>query len=137
MGNTWRTTLPVQHLIELIGPFEDDVWGVGGVTEADVEWALNEGRLSEENPCWNFGGLSTPEAHAERIAWLITHGWDPNEPLWVDVKASGVVSLDDGNHRLHALAYLGSTENVLVEIYGFIDVAEEVLGIRLEEEVTR
>jgi hypothetical protein len=130
-----QATVSAPVLIDLLRPFEVDVWSVGGVTRDQVTSALAEGRLNPEPPerSWMRGPCSA-QAHAERIAYLVHHDWPPGERLEVDVTASGAVMLEDGNHRLHALAYLGSTQDVLVAIYGYLDVAEELFGITIDEE---
>jgi len=135
MASTWQAIIPVRNLIELVNPFVGDVWVIGGVGQEDVAVALDEERLSDVNPSWTFEGVvnATAQDHAERIAWLITYGWDPNEPLSVEVDVKGVVTLGDGNHRLHALAYLDADVDVLVDIYGCIEVVEAVFDICLEE----
>jgi hypothetical protein len=137
MGYNWLTTRPASDLVARIEPFKGDVWNVGGVSPADVFWALSDGRLSETNPHWDWqkGVVGTTEEHAERIAWLVTYGWDPDEPLLAVLECDGSLHLEDGNHRLHALACLGSTDDVLVQIYGPLDVIEEVFGVSLYEEV--
>jgi hypothetical protein len=137
LTQTWEMTLPAQQLIELVRPFEVDVW-VGGVVSAeDVAWALDDGRLSEIGPGWDWNTYlaSTAQDHAERIAWLVTYGWDPDEPLVVVVNTDGVVTMEDGNHRLHALAYLGAAVDVLVQVCGYMEVVEDVFNVCLHEEV--
>lgn len=121
-------TVSAETLIALLDPLHSDPWNVGGVTSEQVTRALNEGRLRPSNPCW---GDQPPEAdhHAERIAWLIHHGWDRNEPLHLDVDQCGGVCLNDGNHRLYALAYQRRAEPVVVDVSGFIDIAAELLDV--------
>jgi hypothetical protein len=137
MDCTWLTKMPAAELIARIKPFSIDIWSVGGVSPADVLRAQNEGRLSETNPHWDWqnGVVGTTQDHAERIAWLVTHGWDPDEPLLAVLECDGRFHLEDGNHRLHALAYLGSADDVLIQITGFRQVIEEVFGVSLHDAV--
>lgn len=123
-------TVSALALVALLDPLHSDPWDVGGVTTEQVARALSEGRLRADNPCWSE---QPPDAddHAERIAWLIRHGWDRDEPLHLDVDQYGGVCLNDGNHRLYALAYMRHGSPVVVTISGFIDIAGDLLGVRV------
>lgn len=120
----------IETLVYLLDPLRSDTWGVGLVTVDQIDQALRDERLRPDNPCWNDLPANTDD-HAERIAWLIRHGWDTSEPLQLDVDQHGGVSLNDGNHRLYALAYTGATGPVVVALSGFIDVAEHLLDITI------
>jgi hypothetical protein len=123
-------TVASRTLVALLDPLHSDPWDVGGVTADQVTRALGEGRLRADNPCWS-GEPPGADEHAERVAWLVRHGWDRDEPFHLDVDLYGGVCLNDGNHRLYALAYQGRVEPVVVAISGFIDIAEEVLGVNI------
>lgn len=134
---TCLARIPAQKLVRLTGALDGaEPWCDGGVRREHVDAALRENRLSDVNPRWKnpLSVDDTPEMHAERIAWLVVHGWDPEEPLDIEVKASSALYVHDGNHRLHALAYLGDDRPVLISIYGFLGVAEELFGIEISGE---
>lgn len=131
----WHTVLPASFLFSLGQPYVHDPWGAGGVVDVDdVYAALNEGRLRDTNPAnplqWYFG---TPQEHAERIAYLVYYGWDHAEELTITVDASGEVAFEDGNHRLHALAYHGVDVAVGVMVCGDVDVLAHVFGDYFDE----
>jgi hypothetical protein len=74
--------------------------------------ALREGRLCVENPCWQDDPdvAVSAAARAERIAWLVHHGWDTStEALQVNFGEYGGIGLNDGSHRLYAAAFRGLT----------------------------
>lgn len=125
-------TVSIKVLVGLFDPLHGDPWGVGGVRADQVETELRDGRLREENPCWDDTSEEVDStAHAQRIAWLIRYGWDAADPLHLDVDEYGGVGLYDGNHRLYALAYLGLDGSVRVELSGYLDIAESLLGVTI------
>lgn len=128
LGTDLCVTVSTQALVALLDPLHSDPWDVGGVAGEQVTRALSEGRLRADNPCWS-DQLPDADDHAERVAWLIRYGWDRDEPFHLDVDQYGGVCLNDGNHRLYALAYQRCAEPVLVAISGFLDIASELLGV--------
>lgn len=133
--------IPVRILVDLLDPLNQDPWAVGGVSSEQVYSALAQGRLRTDNPCWESdgwlnGGEADSEEHAERIAWLVEYGWDTSEIFQLEVDLYGGVCLNDGNHRLYALALFGCREAIVrVEVSGFLDIAVELLGVSIPCEV--
>lgn len=127
-------TVEIRRLVELLDPLEADPWGVGRIAVRQVDAALRQGRLRAENPYWCDGpeGAGTAKAHAERIAWLIRYGWDvEGDPLRVEVDVHGRIGLNDGNHRLFALAVLRIAGPVTVDVSGYLDPAEDLLEVSI------
>jgi hypothetical protein len=121
--------VPVDRLSRLCNPFECYPWGgTGRISFRDVESALISLReeaslpVSWDAPVW---------MQAQRIAWLVKHGW--SDPIDIDV---AVPSLGchvpwpvlDGNHRLAAAIFLGHKE-ILADVSGSLDFAEELFGV--------
>lgn len=124
----------IEKLVYLLDPLNADPWSVGPVAPEQVDAALRERRLRAENPCWEDVGdvVVDSDAHAERIAWLVEHGWDTvHEPLELVVDEYGGLALQEGNHRLYVLAYLELSGLMTIDLSGFIDIAEDLLGIRI------
>lgn len=124
--------LPVRRLVAHCDPFSNP-WTEEPLSPKDVQSALAEGRLLAEA----FGILSEWGArqHAERIAYLVVHGWD--EPIEVDVgiPAFGCFPpwfVDDGNHRL-AAAVVAGHEFIEASVAGDIDYAMELFGVDVTE----
>lgn len=120
----------VETLVGLLDPIHGDPWGVGLIRGEVVHAALQDGRLRPTNPCWADTAADDND-HAERIAWLIHHGWDRAEPLHLDVDQHGGATLNDGNHRLYALAWMEASGDVRVAVSGFLDEAEVALGVTI------
>lgn len=122
------TELPIAHvriaaLVRAFGsPWQRQPWGCKLVTRRMVDAALRrphpvgkEVHSSERRKIgdrWTDAfGLPTHRYHAQRIAWLLTHGW--TEPIRLDVGEPdrGLIRywpLIDGNHRLLAAYYRGA-----------------------------
>jgi hypothetical protein len=127
-------SVAVPTLVSVFDPLHADPWRVGPIAPDQVGAALRDGRLRSENPGWQRvpDAAAESDMHAERIAWLIRHGWDISaEALEVDVDEHGGALLIDGNHRLYALAFLGVTGPVVIELSGFLDEAEILLGVTI------
>lgn len=128
--------VPAPILVREVMPFSITPWNSGNVTEAMVQRAIREDRLSGDNSCWyvDIGDYVPASHHAERIAYLVVHDW-PDWPIAgrIEVDWKGEVSLLDGNHRVHALALKKETGDVVVELSGFLDVAEQVFGITIPD----
>jgi hypothetical protein len=122
-------TVSIRRLVDLLDPLHADPWSVGVLPPAPVLAALRDGRLRAQNPCWHER-LGSATAHAERIAWLIHHGWDGGLDLpHLEVDEYGGVGLHDGHHRLYVLALLDIDGPITIELSGFLDIAETLLGI--------
>jgi hypothetical protein len=127
-------TVRVPTLVTLLDPLGADPWGVGTVGVDEVQAALRERRLRPDNPCWQDTqqAVSSTRTHGERIAWLVHHGWDiDTELMHVDVDEYGGIGLNEGNHRLFALAFLGVAGPITVELSGYLDVAEVLFGVTI------
>lgn len=122
--------IPSEVLIDFFDPLNGDPWGVGDITPALVAQALSEGRLRDNNPYWS-DTCGTSNDHVERIAWLVYHGWNLLEPLEIEVSECDIAYLNDGNHRLYALAFAGVDCQVSVSLSGFLDFAEDLFGIAI------
>lgn len=125
-------TVDVRRLVELMDPFNNPPW-CGNFPASMVHDAIIDGRLNPVNPCWPDSGQDdmSEMSHAERIAFLVVHGWDDSNPVSVEVGENGEIWLTDGNHRLHALAYMKVSGQIRIQIGGFIDIAEELLDVRI------
>ncbi|WP_215545034.1 hypothetical protein [Amycolatopsis sp. CA-230715] len=125
-------TIDVRTLVELVDPLRADPWGVGSISPEQVNAAFREGRLRRDNPAHNVKAVATSDAHAERIAWLIRHGWDRDiDVVQIDVNMHGGIAVNDGNHRVYALAFVGADGPITIDLSGFLDVAETVLDITI------
>ncbi|MDT8913527.1 hypothetical protein [Amycolatopsis sp. PS_44_ISF1] len=127
-------TVSIEKLVDLLDPLHADPWSVGLVTRDQVTAALRDGRLRTENPCWQDspGAMVDSDAHAERIAWLVRYGWDTAaEFLQVEVDEYGGIGLEDGHHRLYVLAFLGLDGPIMIELTGYLDMAEILLDVTI------
>ncbi|GEL47058.1 hypothetical protein CHO01_21740 [Cellulomonas hominis] len=118
-------TVPLDRFLELIcNPLADDPWGVGPITAAEV-WAEIEqptepdhGHRADE---WCHG------CEVRRVAHFVANGVPEldDHPICVDIGLRGYTPrwpLVDGNHRVAALAVLGSP-TVRVAVVGDVDKA--------------
>lgn len=128
-------TVSWARLILALDPLGADPWQVGTIPTEMVEAAIASRRLRRHNPCWEHAGppiADEREAHAERIAWLVVHGWSASAwPPHLEVDQYGGAQLNDGNHRAYAAALKGLTGPVTIEVSGFLDEAEVLLGITI------
>ena len=114
------TSIAIAALQAHFNPFEHEVWGIP-VLEADVQTALEQGRLAEQP-----GGAD----HAARIAYLVQN---PNaEPIAIDVGCPSfgccvAWPIMDGNHRL-AAAIFRQDETILAEVSGEVACAKHLFG---------
>lgn len=132
--------IPVQKLVDQIGdPFRTDKWKEGPITRDMVYTSLMIGTY--DRAAWSYSSeLSpsdlpvefryTPEWHAQRIAYLIVHGW--NDPIEIDI---GIPSLGyrcypllDGHHRVCAAVYR-EDEMIPANVSGALDYAFELFGV--------
>jgi hypothetical protein len=131
--------IPIAKLVERIGdPFDNRFWSDENcrVNRDMVRDSLLYGTYGEAH--WSYSDQAkpeydfefTPEWHAQRIAYLLTYGWD--RPIEIDV---GVPSLGywpypliDGHHRLCAAIYRGDTD-IAATVGGSLDYAFELFGV--------
>lgn len=130
--------IPLNLLEELlISPFEQVPWDCAQFSEEDVlsvppeEYCDTPYMLDVQD--WVAGQTGY---HTSRIAYLKAHGWEGEtqdyRPL-LSVESDGKCRLLDGNHRF-AAAILREDQCFLVEIDGFLDVADEVLNVKIDQE---
>ena len=130
--------IPLNLLKELlISPFEQVPWDCEQFSAEDVlsvspsEYCDTPYVLEVQD--WVAGQTGY---HISRIAYLKAHGWEGEEqdhrPL-LSVESDGRCRLLDGNHRF-AAAVLRDDQFFLVEIDGFLDAADEVLNVQIEQE---
>ena len=115
--------ISVDFLVEIINPFQVDVWGVGQLTKDMVAQA--QFNLESWNPD-DYGQWWTIQQHAGRVRYLAEFGWD--DPILVDV---GIPVLDyyqrtmlDGCHRLAAAIYRGDIW-ILTAVQGQLSVVKD------------
>ena len=96
---------PVEAVVGMLSPYEDDPWGVGAIRPADVKDCLSGSARESEPWVENWGR----QRHIGRIAWLVERivadgGIDP---VILSCDSSGdFVHAIDGFHRLMAYAFL-------------------------------
>ena len=81
------------------------------------------------------GASGTVTQHAQRIAYLVVHGW--KGPIQIDVGVPSISKLPtwpvtDGNHRLYAAIWRGD-EMIEADISGDIDYAATLFDIPVGE----
>lgn len=124
--------VPIAALLDFTSSaFETDVWGVGILPIELVFKSVTLGDI-----------VAVPETdffkrdlsyHAKRVAYLFLNGWfDPIE-IDVGIPELGHMTfcpIQDGNHRF-AAAVLRKDELISAEIFGSVDYAEELFGIKI------
>jgi hypothetical protein len=123
-------SIKVSVLQKICDPYKDCPWHCGSITTARIKVCVQGSKfaLKPLNP-FNHNRSQ----HIKRIAYLVKNGW--SDPIQIDV---GVPSLGcniewpvvDGNHRLAAAIFRGD-EEILCEISGSMDYAEELLGVSI------
>lgn len=130
LGDRICGPIPLSRITSIHNPYVVSPWDNGqNVTIEGVETALREGRLeplsySNNQPRSNW----TTRKHEERIAWLVTNGW--NEPIEIEFRYADMESFRiwDGNHRLAAAIYRQDTM-ISVQLGGFFDNSIKGLGV--------
>lgn len=111
-------------------PFKSTVWEIRTpITREEVTKALKAGRLLP--PGERHGFTMTRSEHIRRVAWLIKNGWSDAIELDVGIPSLGYFNswfVLDGNHR-HAAAIFRGDPDILADIGGSLDYAEELFGI--------
>lgn len=112
-----------------VDPFAHTVWDIDEpIRVEDVDRAILTGTyLLASEPC---DASATREQHAQRVAWLVVHGWA--DPVEIDV---GIPSLGftpswpitDGNHRFAAAIYRGDF-TIMAECSGSTDYISEFIA---------
>lgn len=121
--------VPLDRVLSLCHPFENNPWLGGKVTEVMVRRHLSLNRL-QALPVMSD---ASSYLQAGRIAYLVKHGWD--DPIQIDV---GVPEFGccvdwpvvDGNHRV-AAAYIRGDSVILAEISGSVEYAKSILGCKM------
>ena len=123
--------VPVRRLLLMANPVECPPWNCKTMlVKNDVLSAI------AANALWDApippDGTEDPYVHAQRIAWLVTHGWD--DPIDVDVGIPGLGycpewPIIDGNHRLYAAVIRGD-KKILASVSGDLCYAAKRLGIK-------
>lgn len=112
----------VSALSDLWSPFVTGLW-CEPMTKEAVKWCLDRGWLLSPDD-----GADTPFttqyylAHAARIAWFVTHGFDGGVTIEVSMTRVRWHPVRDGNHRLAAAIYRGDTTIPVQWINGPIPV---------------
>ena len=125
--------IPVERLRALCDPFINP-WAGEPFTQADVRAAIEQGRL--RHVCFTTARKPwDTQAHIERIAYLVVHGW--HGPINVDVGIPSMgFSVDwpvqDGNHRLAAAIYLGAPV-IEASVSGDLDYAQQLFFVDVSE----
>lgn len=123
--------MSVKALAEYVDPLRLNTWQCGVIDVVDVECcedpsigAYPAGATAADASSWEY--------NVARIAWLAARGWKnlaaDAEPITLDVTATGVLSLVDGNHRSAAAIVRGDKE-ITVLIEGSAEEAYQILGI--------
>lgn len=110
--------IPLKRLEDSHSPFDIPVWGRGEVTPEDVQAALDAGDLVSEYVDMGIRHLMPPGWDARRIAYLVANPSD--HPLFIEVDDIGMVSLEDGFHRL-AAAIFRRDEGIVAILGGYVD----------------
>lgn len=130
---TLAMRLPTENLRVLCDPFKDSPWGCE-VTRDMVKFCIENDLLlckpvEQDDEKAEWGSVN---AHAARVAFLVTRDDWEHEPISIDV---GIPHLGfyvdwiivDGNHRFAASLYKGRAI-INAEVSGQIDYAEKLLG---------
>lgn len=129
------TSIPIERIIDHANPVESPPWACGILLRpSDVLAAIQEERFQAIPD--EYSSDLDYAYHAERIAYLVVHGWD--DPIEIDV---GVPSMGchvgwpvlDGNHRLYAAMYRGDPE-IRATVSGSLDYMQELFGVTVGEE---
>lgn len=118
--------LPTKKLAKHCNPFLGQPWEEHLVRKADVQRALDEGRLVDSH---------TSTDHAGRIAWFVAN--PSQDPIEVDVGCPSFGHhmhwmVTDGNHRL-AAAIFAKRAHIPACVSGQLDFAETLFGIDCTE----
>ncbi len=125
-----RWLVPLENIVAIANPMEDDVWGCGEITITDV-LACHDNRLGRDSSGQTPNDSGSKEYNVARIAWLMeNYDWnnaDEAEPIQIELMEDEYWHpIIDGNHRVAAAMCLG-VESITVEISGDIDYCEEIL----------
>jgi len=126
--------IPIENLA-FVSPYENCVWqGIKTPIKRDeISLAIDSKRLISVPLPDNPTRVLAREEHVSRIAHLAVNGWEDAIHLDVGVPSLGCVvewPLVDGNHRLAAAMYRGY-QDILAEVSGQVDYAEELLGVKI------
>lgn len=119
--------LPTLKVLAICNPLRRSPWDGVSVTKKMVLKCLDNRRLHS----MPVAHEASAEMHAQRIAFLVEHGW--TDPIEIDV---GVPSMGchvdwpvlDGNHRLAAASLRGDLE-ILAMVGGDLDYALARFGV--------
>ncbi len=120
--------VPVARIESLWSPFRGRLWSCRAVRMREVAVALEKRAFKKTpwSPKW------TAQEHAQRIAWLVAHGWA--DAIQIDVGVPGYLTylphdlVTDGNHRL-AAAIFRKDETILADVSGSFEYALELFGV--------